>query len=168
MIRLWIIFIIFFSSCKNKFEKDKEHYFNRFKITLNYKIEQNDIIQVFYASKTADNYSEKKSIIKEAKKDSIYKQILFVLPKGVIPAKIRIDLGENQKVNKISIKEVKISRNNKQFVIDSTMIKYFFSPNKYLKYNTHNNIFTTKIISEKTDPYLLSTPLLNKKLEILF
>ena len=145
--------------------KDKE---NIFKINLTIKVLQDDKFQLFFTTKPKEEFNDHNRIFIYVNKAILFQEVLFKLPKGQIPKKIRIDLGENFNTSDIIIKEIKLTFNKKSIVVNKNAMSYFFKENIYLKYNPNFNVFKPQIVNGKYDPYILSTPLLNKKIEIEF
>lgn len=159
---LGVIIFILILSCKKTFEK------NNFKIIIELRVLNNYRFQVFYKTKVLENYSDNRRVSKRIEKNFNYQNISFELPNNVIPSNIRIDLGERPNHNEIKISRIILINKNKKFVIEDKMLIYFFKPNIYLDFDKEKNTLKSKVINNKFDPYLTSTPLLNKKIEIYF
>lgn len=155
----FIIMVLLCVSCK----KQEENVFRAF---INIKVLEDDNFQIFYIDNLELGYSEKKRKTIQVKGTEEFQTIVFELPHGVFPKMFRIDLGENKKESPIEIESVTLKHNDKTIEINDLIFDRFFKPNIYL--DKTDKTFLRHSINGRYDPFLLSTPLLNKKIELEF
>ncbi len=138
-----------------------------FKVSLEAKLMEDDKLELYYIPDFDDvNFNSQDRVAVYVKGSPNYQIIEFKLPEGIIPAKFRIDLGDN--VNKfetqIAIKSVDIALDGNNISIDHTIMDNFFQPNSYLDRN--NTGYLRKVVDGKYDPFILAKPILNKKITL--
>lgn len=174
--RLLLIISLLVFSCKD--EKQKEENTNPssdltqvtdniFRVSIEAKILEDDKLELFYLGESANtNFNSKERIAKYIKGSNEFQKIEFALPKGIIPYKFRIDLGDN--VNKheteIAITSITLSLNDNEIFVDTPLLNSFFHPNTYLQ--TTDQGYQRKIVEDRYDPFILSKPVLDQKIEL--
>ncbi|WP_347923215.1 hypothetical protein [Pontimicrobium sp. SW4] len=166
--------VIFSFSCKNEDKKATEVQTpikkevvkdNLFKIIMEAKVKEDDKFQVFFTDDSPEeSFSANKRLVKNIVGSEEFQTLEFVLPKEVLPFKFRIDLGENSYETLVEIGVIKLEYNNEVIEIDPLTLERFFQPNIYLQKT--DNGFMRKTIDGRCDPFLMSTPLLIKKIEL--
>jgi hypothetical protein len=138
---------------------------NIFRVFIEVKTQEDDKFQLFYIDDSPEGkFNGDKRLVQQVKGGDEVQIIQFTLPKEVLPYKFRIDLGENNYETIVVIKKVKLMYNNEVIEIDDLTLPRFFKPNVYLeKVETG---YLRKTIDGRNDPFLLSTPLLIKKIEL--
>ncbi|WP_159022156.1 hypothetical protein [Formosa sp. L2A11] len=168
-----LILLCFFQlfSCKKKGENSnlkQTTIDNVFSVDLNIKILEDDKLQLFFIQDNSESgFSFQKKVNVNVQGKDEFQVVSFKLPSNVIPIRFRLDLGDNRKESEVQIKSILIRLNNNVISVDNSTIQRLFNPNKYLITSDYIS-FERKIIGNDYDPYLLSTPLLNKKIEIDF
>ena len=157
---LLLSFLIFFS-CKQANKAKIDEIFN---ITLNIKVFEDDKFKVYYLEKEHSGYDEKNKVEVNVTGSNSYQDINFALSQ--LPHKFRIDLGESGIESKIWISGVTIEYKQQKIGIEDNALHRFFKPNIYLKRAQKGYI--RKTIDNRYDPFLESTPLLEKKIELEF
>lgn len=149
------------NNAKSEIVKD-----NVFSVDLNIKILEDDRLQLFFINdETESGFNADKRMYIDIKGRDEFQVVSFKLPSGVLPYRFRVDLGEHKVESDILIKSIVIKFNQGVMEIDSATFPRLFSSNVYLN-TTDFKTFTRNIIDNKYDPYILSTPLLDKKIEI--
>ncbi|WP_405294441.1 hypothetical protein [Algibacter sp. Ld11] len=166
-------------ACKNETKKEVESTIektettvknindNIFKIEIEAKVTEDDKFDVFYVADDPNgSFSSKSMISKRVKGSKDYQRITFELPKDILPYKLRIDLGDNgsKNLSDISIKSFNLTLNDKKIEIDNATAKAFFVPNVYMVKKDLG--YGRRVIDGKYDPFLVSTALLNQKIEL--
>lgn len=177
MKRIVIIFLILIAvGCKNKNQgtsdieiqetiKEEAKRDNLFKVTMDVIVMEDDKFQLFYIDDSPEEpFSLEKRLVFNLKGNDSPQKIQFILPENVFPYKFRIDLGENKNETTINIKEIKIKYNNKIILIEKLVLERFFQPNIYLE--KVDNGYLRKFVDGRYDPFLVSSALLNKKIEL--
>ncbi|WNH08604.1 hypothetical protein [Thalassobellus suaedae] len=151
---------------KNEERQLKENE-KHFEIELFLKVLKDDIFECFYTTEGMnEGFSGTKKIRTKVFGSVEFQKVTFSLPKNIFPSKFRLDIGENYKQDKIYIKDIIIKYNGNSIEINSELISAFFSVNRFLKYDETIGVFITSEINEKWDPFIVSSALLNKKIEI--
>ncbi len=132
MKKLIILALVFYGCNTNKLEKDL--YKNeKFKVVLNIKISKDDKFQLFYTNRAKGDFNNDNKILKYVSKNVAFQKIIFELPIGVIPKKIRVDLGEKFNIDDLVIGEITIGYTNKQIKIDENSMGFYFKKKCILK-----------------------------------
>lgn len=170
--------VIIFIGCKNekkyatdvvtsKFENKQIIIDNLFKVIVDITILEDDRLQLFYVDDTPDGaFSAEKRLEYNVKGNNSSQKIQFTLPEMVFPFTFRLDLGENKFETLVKINSIELNYNSESIFIDNLVLEYFFQPNIYLE--KINSGFMRKIINGRYDPFIASSPLLNKKIELEF
>ncbi len=136
-----------------------------FKVFIDIKVNEDDKFQLFYVDDSPEgDFSVDKRLALLIKGDNNFQVIEFTLPANVFPYKFRVDLGENNLETSIEIRSIKLQYNNDVIEIGNLTLERFFQPNIYLEKTV--NGYLRKTIDGRNDPFLLSTPLLIKKMEL--
>lgn len=136
-----------------------------FRVIINVKVLEDDKFQLFYVDDSSEGkYNINKRTVTYVNGKNEFQSVEFKLPANVLPRKFRIDVGENNYETAIDIKEIEIKFNNNLIKINDKVLERFFQPNQYLK-KLKNNYMRIKI-DGRYDPFIDSTPLLIKKIEL--
>ena len=76
------------------------------------------------------------------------------------------DFGENKIETPVKINSIELKYNSDSIVIDALVLEHFFHPNIYLEKGDSG--YLRKTLNGRYDPFLVSTPLLEKKIELEF
>lgn len=138
-----------------------------FEIELVYKVSADDVFQVFYTSLDADEkFSQESSIKGNVVPSEEFNMVTFKLPKNILPYKLRIDLGEQISQSEIYIKEMNLKYDGNEIQIKPDLIPRLFSINEFIDFNSKTGKFIFSEVSGRYDPFIISSPLLNKKIEM--
>lgn len=160
---IYLAFSLCLISCADRETKNKE---KAFEITISAIIEKNDNLELFYMNtENQSNFSEKRKIRKKIIGNNKHQEIKYKLPLEAFPLKIRLDFGNNIEQESISIRKITFKKGNKEFELNGTDLKWFFTTNKYLE-NVGNGTFKFRSIKDARDPFIISKAILLKKLEI--
>lgn len=171
-----LFFILINTACKNE-KKDnlnldinvnqKVESTYIFEVSMEAIVKEDDKFQLFYVdSYPDDSFTPENRVVSIIKGSQDAQKIKFMLPENILPYKFRIDLGEYKNESPIEINEINLKYNTNSIIIDKAILNRFFQPNIYLE-RVDNNYFR-KFIDGRYDPFLVSTPLLNKKIELEF
>ncbi|RKN82765.1 hypothetical protein [Ulvibacterium marinum] len=142
---------------------------NSFEISLRLKIEKDDVLELYFIEEQSVNsFHSDKKIRQKVLGDSLFQEIRFELPERVVPVSFRIDLGENTQQKEVSITEIKLKYKQNVIQIKDSLIPYFFVPNEYLKLKGNSGRFGFVEKKNRRDPFIISHPVLNKKIKIEF
>jgi hypothetical protein len=137
-----------------------------FKILMDVKVLEDDKFDVFYVGDSPEgSFDSKKRVDGYVKGGNEFQLLTVKLPKGILPYKLRIDLGDN--INKhetnIEVRSFKLQFNNRTIELDNAALDSLFSPNIYLQ--KIDNGYSRKIIDGKYDPFLIANQALINKIE---
>jgi len=99
--------------------------------------------------------------------DDIQKTV-FKFPVGALPYKLRLDVGENQSVDKISIKNISIKYKDKYINGDNGNFMPFWSLNESIKYDESNFLYNIVPVDGKKGPVLIANVDLEEELLKLY
>lgn len=138
-----------------------------FMITLSIIVKKKDMIEIFYLDSKGDEtkFSEEKKIKKSVEGSNDVQTLSFKLPIEALSNTFRIDLGNNKEQNIVSFKNIMFKNQQRELTIEGSEMEWFFTVNKYLKYKENGQY---QIIERdgRSDPFIVSKAVLNKKLEI--
>lgn len=146
---LLLILSITLFSCKNDENKDKTVNGSEVKVevdktlmrvTFSLIAEKDDKACLFYTEDGTINFDDKKSVWSDIKGSKTAQEIVFTLPKDVLPKHLRVDIGrgKNPEQTYIDIKGFKVTYLDKEFSADNNSVFNYFYPNKDI------NIITPK------------------------
>lgn len=162
---VFLLSVAFFVSCKKKEQKNPEPIIKQqkkveeklFIITYKCKFSENDNLQLFYTEDFKLHYSDKLSLRKNVKASEDFTKVEFKLPQGVIPDRLRFDLGGNRNQKRIEFEEISIKYKKDSIIINKENLLQMLILNDNLDYDEGTNIITPKVINvdgkEIYDPY---------------
>lgn len=141
---------------------------NVFVITLNATVAKDDSFQIYYKQ---DNdvqapFEEKNSLYSEFKGSGQPQDIVFRLPKDVLPTMLRFDFGVNKEQTEIVVNSYRMQFNGKQFEIKgSDFFKYFYPAEEGLKFDAVKSTVKPFVKPDGSyDPLFNSQPVLNEEI----
>lgn len=140
---------------------------NIFRVFINIRVSEDDKFELYYVGDTPDgNFNVNERVAKYIKGSDDFQVVELSLPENIFPYKFRIDLGDN--INKyetdIEIKSIIIQLNKEKIEIENELLSSFFQNNVYLEKTPLG--YKRKSVDNRYDPFLISTPLLIKKIEL--
>lgn len=151
-------------ACGNKMNEVSRE---RFKIEIEILIGKKDKLEIFFKEDEMEGYDEHHKVQKMVDGKSQVQKLEFFLPSGIFPSSIRLDLGENIKQEQVQLQHIKFTFNEELLEMSLDEIPFFFVPNQYINYDRSSGRAELNELNSKYDPYLESTPLLMKKLDII-
>ena len=129
-LKLSLVFFVFFASCKDNSNEGKVMMSNEispdFKINLSVVFKVNGYIHVYYNENNNLHFTEEKSIWIPVKASEFTQESIATLPKGQYPKQIRLDFTTKSKQQKVVVKRIQFSYQDKTFVVsDKRIFKYF-------------------------------------------
>ncbi|MCZ8089276.1 hypothetical protein [Flavobacterium sp.] len=139
-----IIFLVIFAfvSCKKETEKkeqsvpeavvDQDSDKNLFKVSFDLVVKKDDNMHLYYTEDGSINFDEKHSVWMPVKGNENTQEVIFKLPKDVLPTAIRVDFGygKNESQSDVELKVFRMKYLDKVFEAKDTMIFNYFYPNK--------------------------------------
>ena len=138
-----------------------------FRVILKVIAPEKDNFEIFYT----DLYPDEE--FREEKKNNIalegsneVQDIVFNLPKGILPYNFRIDLGNNKFQEKIFIKSIELKYNSNSIFIENDLIPTFFVVNEFINYDKSSGTAILSYVNNRRDPFIIAKPILIQKIEI--
>ena len=133
-------------------------------LTIEAKFLLNDKFQIYYTKEPNVELSGEFFFDKYVYGSDQMQKVTFKFPKGVIPYKIRLDLGENNEQKNMSIKNIFISYKDNLINGDDGEFMSSWTPNESLIYNNKQFLYDIVLINGLHDPLLISNVNIEKKL----
>jgi hypothetical protein len=148
--------IILIHSC----DKIDNVYRNKLIFSVEMKILEDDILEVYFDNRETNRFQSKDVIRKEIIGDTVYQKFNFIINKNVFPNRIRLDLGENLNQKKIQIRNIELKYNSGRHLFTKKEIKKYFRANIYLDFDFDHLVALPLVKPNKLyDPYLVSNNL---------
>ncbi len=162
---LLILTFLLLVNCKNENKttekNEKKEYF---RLIVNAVVEYDDEFQLLYLEEDQDNISMKNAIILKVLGSSSPQELTFRIEEEGIPTKFFLRFGNEQKNQKINILQTQVFYGDDSFVIEKDKFYQFFSPNRYVEYDTENAVAICKEVDGKYEPWFRSRDVLIDKL----
>lgn len=136
-------------------------------VTVILKCSNDDKIQLFYTDRQTNSFNDDQLIAKKIEGKKQFQTVEFKLPENLQLTRLRLDLGEYKFETPFYIKAIKIAFGSNEIKIDDRNLNRFFSNNIYLETKNFRK-FERKEVNARYDPFLISTPFLEKKLLLEF
>lgn len=152
------------SAQKDEVTLEKQSSTDEVTLTLEASFLQNDKFQIYYTKEPNVELSGDLVIDKYVYGNDQMQKIDFKFPKGVIPYKIRLDLGENMEQKNISVKNISIQYKDQVINGDDGQFMKSWTTNESLVYDPFKFIYNIKLINGLHDPLFISSFDIEKKL----
>jgi len=152
------------ASTEKAIEQDK----SIFTVTLNATVKKDDSFQIYYKDTDADPFDENKSLFVEFKGSESPQDIIFNLPKDVVPTFLRIDFGTNKTQSDISVNNFKINYLGKTFEVKGSGFFDYFYGNELAKIDKNGSLITPILSKDGVyDPIFCSAEGLKNQIDLL-
>lgn len=166
---LGLILSLSLLSCKEeKKAEDIKKEIETFTITFNAVVKQNDVFQLFYVDEKGKGFDELKSFKVDVIGSDEPQNIVFKFPEDVLPANIRLDLGENNMQKEIKFNTLTFKYFDKNFVVTPNKIEQYFVPGQLVFDSKTGLIQIDQGKEEKYDPLLYPQSGIEDELENLY
>lgn len=152
MVRIIFLLLFTFLSCERK----NNHLEENIVITIKMKVIHDDVFQLFFSDSYVNNYQERESISLKVLGKDAYQHVVFKLSKGILPKRIRVDLGNNINQKEIQIDYVSIGIKNKIIFFNKDNFNRMFEFNECVQYIKHKKTILLDCPNEFYDPYFIS------------
>lgn len=161
----FLAFFIFFS-CSEKKENIEQVEINKepYSVTIEFKSNYNNVFRLFYSDSPDLEITGENLIEKYIFGSDDMQKVVFKLPQGEQAYKLRLDVGTNQKVDLLSIKNISISYNNKIIDGNDGLFMKYWNPNQSLIYDSSNFIYNVVPIDGVKSPMFMSNESLNNEI----
>ncbi|TXJ94678.1 hypothetical protein [Flagellimonas pelagia] len=142
---------------KNQYDDSKGLF-----IAMHVIIPEEEEVSLMYLSKDINKWSPDALIKKKINGKDYVQVVSFQLQKGVVPTKLRIDLGSNKNINEIDLYKLVLRNANFEIEINRDLIYKYFVFNKYVD---KDSIYPKLSLSEQNgiyDPIMVSTDYFEK------
>lgn len=155
LLKLSLVFFVFFTSCKDNSNEGKVIASNElsadFKINLSTVFKVNGYIHLYFNENNDLHFTEQNSIWMPVKASEFTQESILTLPKGKYPKQIRLDFTTKTNQQKVVLKKVQFSYHNRTFVVsDKHVFKYFRGDKTNTKVDIIGGVLTTTKPESKT------------------
>lgn len=166
---LFLLTTLFLVSCGSETKKNNESEVSEAKndqveLTVEFKSPVNDRFKVFYTIVPNVEITGEHMMTKYTYGSDEMQKIVFTFPTGALPYKLRLDVGENQSVNNITIKNVSLDYKDIHIDGDNGEFMNQWSPNESLKFDDQNFVYNLIPVNGKKEPVFIANIELEKKL----
>lgn len=110
-------------------------------LVVEFKTTSNDKFKVYYSKDANSEIGGELFIDKYIYGSAEMQKIVFKFPEGEYPYKIRLDVGVNQKVENLTIKNITFKYGDKSIEGDEGEFMKYWSPNECIKYDDVNFVY---------------------------
>lgn len=160
---LYLFLVTVFISCNSTEKQEKDV----FKLKMEFKSPLNDKFKIYYTILPYKDIDGQYFIDKYTYGSAQFQKIEFEFPKDVVPYKIRLDVGENQNIENLIIKNISVSYNNNIINGDEGLFMNYWSPNECLQYDKENFIYKIIPSNGKKSPVFMSNITLEEEIKSL-
>ena len=128
-------------------------------------IENNDTITLYYLEGEEINITKENSIPIEIIGSDVQQTLDFKLDEDVLPTRLIIKYGNDDKRQKIKFLDSKLEYQGKEIVIKNGMFYQFFIPNEYIDFNQAEQIAISTKKNGDYNPIFFSRKILEDKID---
>ena len=136
-----------------------------FKVLMEIHADKNTSFQMYYMEEGDEKFTKDKVVEGIFVKPSIDK-VEFKLPKNCFPISLRFDFGNKNVKQNLAFVSLIMTYEDLEMSMSLAEFNAFFKPNEYLIFDKENGKIQVKVKNGKSDPFFISRPLFNKRLEI--
>lgn len=177
---IYLILVVAIISCKeekakpnnseplkveNKVENDNEDYFT---LRINAIVEYEDTFTLHYLEENEKDITNENSVKLNVLGNPSPQDLYFRLKENIVPIKLVLKYGNEQKQQKIQFVEAEISYEGEKIEIDAYKFYQFFIPNEYIDYDQNNHTAVSKEKNGQYNPVFYSRKVLEDKLDYTF
>lgn len=155
---VYLVILLMLFSCNEK---------KNYKLIIELKTEHNNKFRVYYSKRPYQDIDGQNFIDKYVYSSTIMQKITYDFPEDIVPYKIRFDVGENQNIENIIIKNISVSYDNKVINGDDCMFMNYWSPNECLIFDNLNYYYKIVPSNGKKTPVFMSNIILEEKIKTL-
>lgn len=139
-----------------------------FTLRINAAVEYDDKIILYYLEEDQKNITNENSVELFVSGGVSPQDLLFRLQENVLPTKLILKYGNEQKQQKIQFIEAEISYEGEKIEMDAYKFYQFFIPNEFIVYDQNNHIATSREKNGQYNPIFFSRKVLEDKLDYTF
>ena len=143
-------------------EPEEEHVglFLTFKAIVDY----DDNFKLFFLDEGQKDINQKNSVALQVIGSEEPQEMVFFLNEGIMPEKLFLMFGNEQKQQRITFINTTISYKDEVIQFDKDKFFQFFVPNQFIDFDVENSIATAKEVNGKYKPFLSSRDVLIDKM----
>lgn len=124
-------------------------------------------MELYYLLEGQNQFNEKNKKTNGIEGGLAPQSIKFEIPRGAIGHRFRIDFGDRKMdAPNIFLRSVTVEDGSSKTTISQREIGYFFYFNEYVRFNKYNGELTFLTLEDRSDPFMISRPILQKKIKI--
>lgn len=136
-----------------------------FTVKLIAKVEKDDKFKLLYTEDTGVPFVGKQVVRANVKGSEEFQTIEFKFKeKDIKPIRLRLDIGNNKDQKTITIKSLEFAHNDDYFIVQDSLLKRFFSPNKHIEFTKDAGVVKLMPEGDKYAPFFVSKKPLHDKL----
>ena len=139
-----------------------------FTFRINAVVENDDKFILYYLEENQKDITNENSVELNVVGGNSPQDLSFRLKENVLPTKLVLKYGNEQKQQKIQFIQAEISYEGDKIEIDAYKFYQFFIPNEYITYDQDNHIASSREINGKYNPVFFSRKVLEDKLDYTF
>ncbi|WP_438964938.1 hypothetical protein [Flavobacterium sp.] len=140
---------------------------NKFQLEIEYLNKYNDKVRIYYTKVPGKEIDGSNYIDLYVYGKPNYQKLTINFPEFITPYNIRLDISENQKIEKLSIKNISLKYGNSLIDGDNGLYMNYWSLNESIIYNNENyyhDVIVSPVVGKKI-PILISNIILNEKIK---
>jgi len=162
-----VLSLIFFS-CGQKDKKEdvssEKEITESIDMIVEYKYDKDDVFKVYYNTVTNTPMDGSLLLTNEVHPSSEFQTTTFSFPVGVCPKGIRLDVGNKQDAESITIKSIKIVQGDNVIDFSNWIDTINWSPNECLVYDKDAKVYKIVASNGLKSPVFMSNVIINEKL----
>ncbi|MBL7867728.1 MAG: hypothetical protein JNM71_06885 [Flavobacterium lindanitolerans] len=157
-------------SCNSDSKKGKEPEASKtesdqVELIVEFKSPVNDKFNVFYTVAPNVEITGEHLMSRMTYGDNTFQKVVFKFPDSVVPYKIRLDVGGNQSVENLTIKNISLKYKDKVIDGDNGEFMKLWSPNSSLVYDEQNYVYKIVAVNGLKSPVFMANVELEKRLK---
>ena len=129
-----LLVTVFFAGCKKDNSVDSLEVVkpevkavdNSFKVTLNVTVKKDDTFSLYYSEDGSTDFTKIPPLWMVVKGNPAQQNVVFSLPKDIIPSQLRLDFGMTKDQEPIVINSFQMNYLQKEFKINKELISWYF------------------------------------------
>lgn len=168
------VLMVFLVSCKNDGSKETENQKttpeitvnpNTLKVELDIVIEKDDELILFWKDASISYFDAENTIYAGIKGNANSQKVTFEFEEGIIPNDIRIDVSSKKEQLPIKLNSIKISQQDRVFVVDKYNFEKFFKANDFVKFDSETGIISFEDKDNMHDPFFTTNVVFGPEFE---
>lgn len=168
------VIAFFISSCKKEDSKiidvkqtESENSINpnTLKVELDIVIEKDDELILFWKDASISYFDAENTIYAGIKGSVNAQKIVFEFENGIVPNDIRIDISSKKEQLPIKLNSIKISQQNRVFVVSKDNFLKYFKTNDFVMFNSETGTISFDDKGDMHDPFFTTNVVFGPEFE---